>query len=261
MIYSAFLPRRLSQPGCLIAGTQLATHRDKLKEQKIKLSSKVDAAIHAVLEQTRTIELLASTDATMIEIDRGTDRHIAGFDDQLEGIERSFGHASILPLTDKQSARLADAVAVRAALFPSGTGFLKVVYSQQWVRMSAAIQALDGKETTAAVKRLGLDAEADRLRQWVALYGAKLGLTEAKESDPAAIAVDAWHEAYGELTVHVHSEYGSAKDEAQTRIRVTLIGPYEAQADEERRAEQKARGKRKAGEPVDAAAVDDKAKK
>ena len=56
-------------------------------------------------------------------------------------------------------------------------------------------------------------------------------------------------------------EYGSAKDEAQTRIRATLIGPYEAQADEERRAEQKARGKRKTGEPVDAAARDDKARK
>jgi hypothetical protein len=61
-------------------------------------------------------------------------------------------------------------------------------------------------------------------------------------------------EAYGELTVHVHSEYGSAKDEAQTKIRETLVSPYQAQADEERRMEQKARGKRKAGEPVDAAA-------
>jgi len=73
--------------------------------------------------------------------------------------------------------------------------------------------------------------------------------------------VEAWHEAHGELTVHVHSEYGSAKDEAQTRIRATLIGPHEAQADEERRAQQKARGKRKTGEPVDAAALDDKARK
>ena len=58
---------------------------------------------------------------------------------------------------------------MRAALFPAGTGFSKVVYSQQWVRMSAAITALDGKETAAAVKRLGLDAEAERLKQWVAL--------------------------------------------------------------------------------------------
>ena len=77
--------------------------------------------------------------------------------------------------------------------------------------MSAVVKALDGKETTAAVKRLGLTAEASRLRQWVTLYGAKLGLTEARETDPAAVAVEAWHEAYGELTVHVHSEYGSAK--------------------------------------------------
>jgi hypothetical protein len=222
MIYSAFLPRRLSQPGCLIAGTQLATYRDKLKDEKIKLSTKVDAAVHAVLEQTRTIELLAST--------------------------------------DEQSARLADATAVRAALFPAGTGFVKAIYGTQWLRMSAVIKALDGKETTAAVKRLGLTAEADRLRQWTSLYGAKLGLTEARETDPAAVAVEAWHEAYGELTVHVHSEYGSAKDEAQTRVRETLVSPYQAQAEEERRAEQKARGKRKAEEPVAAAPADAAAK-
>ncbi|MEP7122169.1 MAG: phosphoenolpyruvate--protein phosphotransferase [Byssovorax sp.] len=256
MIYSAFLPRRLSQPGCLIAGTQLTTHRDKLKAQKIKLSTKVDAAVHAVLEKTKTVELLASTDATMIEIDRGTDRHLAGFDDQLEGIERSFDHASILPLSAGQSARLADAVAVRAALFPEGTGFLKIVYNQQWLRMTAIVKALEDKETSAAVKRLGLTAEAERLAQWVTLYGNKLGLTEAKESDPAVVAVEAWHEAYGELTVHVHSEYGSATDQAQIKIREALVSPYQAQADEERRAEQKARGKRKAGEAVDPAATE-----
>lgn len=261
MIYSAFLPRRLSQAGCVVAGTQLGAHRDKLKEQKIKLSAKIDAAVQAVLEKTKAVEVLASTDATMTEIDRGTDRNIAGFDDQLEGIERSFDHVSILPLNGEQSARLADAVAVRAALLPSGTGFLKLVYSQQWVRMSAMIKALDGKETAAAVKRLGLGAEAERLKQWVALYGAKLGVTEAKETDPAAVAVEAWHEAYGELTVHVHSEYGSAKDEAHRKIRETLVSPYHTQAEEERRAEQKMRSRRNAGEAGDAAEPATKAEK
>jgi hypothetical protein len=252
MIYSTFLPRRLSQPGCIVAGTQLGTHRDKLKEQKIKLSAKVDTAAQTVLEKTKAVTLLASTDATMTAIDRGTDRHIAGFNDQLEGIARAFDHASILPLTSEQSTRLADAVAVRTALFPSGTSFLTLVYSQQWVRMSAILKALDGKETVAAVKRLGLTAEADRLKQWVTLYGAKLGVTEAQASDPAAVAVEAWHEAYGELTVHVHSEYGSATDEAHRKIREMLVSPYQTQAEEERRTAHKARGKRKASEPDDA---------
>jgi hypothetical protein len=249
MIYSTFLPRRLSQSGCIVAGTQLGTHRDKLKDQKIKLSAKVDAAAQTVVEKTKAVTLLAATDASMTAIDRGTDRHIAGFDDQLEGIERSFDHASILPLTGEQSTRLADAVAVRMALFPAGTSFLTTIYHQQWVRMTAIVKALDGKETSAAVKRLGLSAESDRLKQWVTLYGAKLGVTEAQASDPAAVAVEAWHEAYGELTVHVHSEYGSAKDETHGKIREMLASPYQAQADEERRAEQKARSKRKASEP------------
>jgi len=256
MIYSPFLPRRLSQSGCITSGTKLGTHRDKLNELKIPLSAKVDAAVTTVVEKTQAVALLASTDATMNTIDRGTDRHIAGFDDQLEGIERSFDHASILPLTGEQRTRLADAVAVRTALFPTGTGFLTHVYSQQWVRMTAIVKALDGTETTAAVTRLGMSAEASRLKQWVTLYGAKLGVTEAQANDPAAIAVEAWHEAYGELIVHVHSEYGSATDEVQGKIREMLVSPYQTQAEEERRAEQRARSKRKASELDDANDVD-----
>lgn len=248
MIYSTFLPRRLSLSGCITSGTKLGTHRDKLNELKIPLSARVDAAAQTVVDKTHAVTLLASTDATMNAIDRGTDRHIAGFDDQLESIERSFDHASLLPLTASQSARLADAVAVRTALFPTGTGFLKGVYYEQWVRMMAIVKALDGTETAAAVTRLGLSAEALRLKHWVTLYGARLGVTEAQASDPAAVAVEAWHEAYGELTVHVYSEYGSAKDEVHGKIRAMLISPYQMQADEERRGEQKARLKRKASE-------------
>ncbi|WP_433927703.1 hypothetical protein AB3662_31945 [Sorangium cellulosum] len=37
----------------------------------------------------------------------------------------------------------------------------------------------------AAVARLGLSAEADRLRRWTDLDGQKLGVTEAKSADPA----------------------------------------------------------------------------
>ena len=252
MNYATFLARRVSQPGCIVAGTQLASHVDslkgELKEHKTKLAPKVETAIGNVLEKTKSVELLTSTDATMSEIDRGTDRCIAGSHDQLDAIERSFDHASILPLAKDQAARLADASLVRGALLPAGTGFLRLPYSQQWVRMTAMLKALDDKEVAAAVKRLGMEPEMDRIRAWVAQYGSRLGVTQAKNTDPAAVAIEAWHEAYGELIVRVHDAYDNPKDDLHTKVRRALVSPYENQVEEERRAEQKAKIKRKAAE-------------
>lgn len=249
MDYTLFLPRRLSQAGCVIAGTKLAAHyaalQPDLEDPKPPLAPKVASSILAVDNHTRSIAALPTSDAVMIEIDRGADRCIAALDDQLEGIQRSFDHASILPLTDEEQARLADATLVRGALLPAGTGFLRLVYSQQWARMSAMITALDRVEVTAAIARLGLGSEIARLRRWVEIYGVKLGVTERKQADPAAAAIEAWHQAYGELIAHLHSEYNDRRDELQAKIREALLAPYHEQADEERRAEQKAKAKRK----------------
>jgi hypothetical protein len=246
--YAVFLPRRLSHPGCVAAGTQLATHHEalkkELKETKVKLSPKVEAAVARVIERTHGLEHMPSSDATMMEIDRGTDRNIAGMHDQLDAIERSFDHAWILPLSDADAARLADASLVRSSVLPAGTSFLKLVYSRQWAQMSAMMKALSQDDVAAAVKRLGLGVEVARLSRWVDLYGAKLGLTERKAADPSVAGVEEWHDAYGELLAHVHSEYNDRKDDTHAKIRDALLSPYNTQADEERRADQK-RAKRK----------------
>jgi len=252
MTYSFFLPRRVSQGGCVVAGNKLAPRYEKLKqelkEEKTKLVPKVDSALHAILDQTKLVEALTSTDATMTDIDRGSDRCIAAMQSELDAIERVFDHAVLVPLTDVQAARLADARAVRGALLPMGTGFLKLVYTQQWVHMNQMGKALETEDVSSAVERLGMTPEADRLKSWIGLYGAKLGVTETKDADPAAVTIEAWHEAYGELFVHVHSEYGSTKDPVHARIRAALLGPYEEQAEEERRADAKTRGKRPSAE-------------
>lgn len=251
---AAFLARRLTPSGCIVAGTKLAAHRETLKSKKIKLAPKVDAAAQSVIAATEAIEALGSTDATMVEIDRGTDRCIGAFNGQLASIERAFDHDDILPLTEDEAARRRDALLVRSEVLSSGTDFVRLVYSQQWVRMSAMIKALDDKEVKAAVERLGLSAEAGRLRRWTELYGKKLGVTEAKGSDPAVRAVEAWHEAYGTLLVQVHAEYDDDKDETHALLRDRLLSPYKDAADEERRAEQRARAasarKKAEAEPI-----------
>jgi hypothetical protein len=250
MSNAAFLARRLTSNGCVVAGTQLASHREDLKPKKIKLAAKVGAAVQAVLAATQAIESLSTSDATMTEIDRGADRCIAAFNAQLDNIERAFDHADILPLTGEEAARRDDAVLVRSEVLPLGTGFVKLVYSQQWLRMSAMIKALDREDVKAAMERIGLSTEAGRLGRWTELYGAKLGLTEAKNADPVAKAVEAWHEAYGTLVVQVHAEYDDKNHETHALLRERLLSPYDNAAEEERRAEQRARsGAKKKDEP------------
>lgn len=186
----------------------------------------------------------------MIEVDRGTDRCVAGFHDTLDVIERCFDRGDVLSLSEEHAARLADAQTVRSTLMPEGTYFLRLPCSQQWQLMSAMVKAMDDKPAAAAIKRLGLTAEADRIKGWVALYGAKLGVTESKQLDPAARAVNAWHEAMGELMVRVHDAYDDPKDETHAQIREAVMAPYQLQVEEERRLDQKARAKRTGPEPA-----------
>ncbi|KYF73685.1 phosphoenolpyruvate--protein phosphotransferase [Sorangium cellulosum] len=251
---AAFLARRLPPSGCIVAGTKLAAHREALKSKKLKLSAKVETSIQSVLAATEALQALGSTDATMTEIDRGTDRCIGAFGSVLDSIVRAFDHEGIVPLSDEEAARRADAELVRSEVLSSGTDFLRLVHSQQWVRMSALVKALDRKEVNAAVERLGLSAEVGRLRRWTELYGRKLGVTEARGADPAVKAIEAWHEAYGALMVHVHAEYDDDRDETHVLLRDRLLSPYEDAAEEERRAHQRARAAaKKRNDEVEAA--------
>lgn len=238
----------------MVAGKKLEprykTLKKELKDKKEALPSKIDAAVQAIFTCTQKLESLSSTEATMVEVDRGTDRCVAAVHDQLDGIERAFDHGTILPLTEKQAQRRADAMAIRKALMPAGTSFLRLVYSRQWVHLNSMGNALADKETAAAVARLGLTEEVERVKGWIGLYGAKLGVTESREADPAAVAVEEWHQAYAELIAHVHSDFVKASAEIQKKVVQALLAPYDEQADEERRAESKARSRRPEAEPV-----------
>ncbi|WP_437983609.1 hypothetical protein [Sorangium sp. So ce117] len=59
--------------------------------------------------------------------------------------------------------------------------------------------------------------------------------------DDVLKAVEAWHEAYGTLLVQAHAEYDDDKDETHALLRDRLLSPYEDVAEEERRADQRAR--------------------
>lgn len=248
MNYSGFLSRRLSYERCIVAGTQLKALRAQLKDDKVKLSPKSDAASAAVIAKTTDLEALTSSETPMNVLDRVTDRCIAGWHDGLDAVERALDGGDTVPLTPKQEARRKDATLVRSTILPAGTSMLRLPYGQQWVRMSTMVKAMKQDEVQAAIERLGMSDEAERVEQLVAIYGARLGITETKDADPTAMAIEAWHEAYGALVVHAHSEYDNAKEASLLALRDSLVSPYEAQAEDQRRADQKARDKRKAGD-------------
>lgn len=253
MAKADILPRSLSPEGCDIVGTQLATQRDWLKGQKIKLVPRVITAIDVVIDATATLNRVAPTGLAMITIDRAADRCIAAFDEQVEGIILSFDHADVLPLTKAESDRLEAARRLRGTSLAGGLSFLKLPHSRQWSRMKSLCASLATPEAAADVKLLGLTQEVDRINRFTALYGDQLGYTRAAGDAPLAAAdaraqaSQAWHDAWADLTVKVMAEYDDSRDETHQLLHDKLLAPYTTQVDRERdedaRARVRARGK------------------
>lgn len=119
--------------------------------------------------------------------------------------------------------------------------------------MNAALIEIQKPQSAAALQAIGLGLHAKRLARWVALYGARRGVTEAQEGvDPAAKVVDDWHVAWADLLIEIRSRYRDAAHPDHATIRQALLSPYEAQARAERAEEAKAQTKRRAkGEKKD----------
>jgi hypothetical protein len=241
MNHAELLPRRLSLAGCKIVGTRLRTALDGLTAKSLQLGAKSAARAVEVQVRTTAFDSLDSSELSMTAIDNATDRATAAFDNFLEAIENSFDHDHLLLLDATQSARKNAASTLRQALFPEGTSYLRLPYLQQWSRLDSLGKALAANEQTLQV--LGLTLEATRLRAWIDLYGARLGITQAPtvQADQVAQAIQAWHEAWGGFLSAVMTEHDSAQDgDLQFRA---LLRFYTDQAAEERAHEQRSRKK------------------
>jgi hypothetical protein len=241
MNHAELLPRRLSLAGCKIVGTRLRTALADLKSRNLFLAAKSAARAAEVQERTAAFDALPSDEVAMISLDNAADRAVAAFHDALEAIERSFDHGHLLPLDAAQSARKEAASSLRRSLFPAGTGFLRLPYLQQWSSLDSLGKALAA--SAKAIQDLGLALEAARLRSWIDLYGARLGITQppTTQTDQAAQAVQAWHEAWGKFLSAVFTEHDSEQEE-DLQFRA-LLRFYPDQAVEERAREERARKK------------------
>lgn len=71
------------------------------------------------------------------------------------------------------------AAATRQALFPDGTGFLRLSYAQQWAQVERRCQLLKQDGHDQSIAKLGGSALTKHLLEAQAAYGEALGLTKA----------------------------------------------------------------------------------
>jgi hypothetical protein len=245
---SDLLPRRLTAEGCQVAGTALEAVLKQMHADQLRLEPGVARPARGVVQLTAEIAGLLSRqgEGSMFDLDRSADSAIAALSDRLDGTERGAAGEDILPLTADEAAERDLARQLHDELFGQGTGFLRLPYRQQWAAMVQLSTRLKQPHIQSGLARLGLTLHAGRVARWTDLYGARLGLTESHESaDPLARAVLRWHDAWGDLMVHVRASYSDAKD---AELRAQLLRPYEDQAQHERAQETKERRRRPASQ-------------
>jgi hypothetical protein len=233
------LPIQLPVHGCKVAGTQLKTALAVLDTPTAPLDDALREATAPVLAATSSLSALLPDDVKMTDVDRGTDHSVASFRDLLVAIVGTLEDSPALALKDNALPRRKNAAALLAALFPEGTRYLTRPYLVQWSHLDSLKTAIQKPENQALLASLKLEAEAERLADWIDLYGAKLEVTSSNPSFQEALT-RAWAgclEAWDELYLEVRHYLKRHRDNAQkTAIAEKLLAPYEEQAKLEQEA-------------------------
>jgi hypothetical protein len=239
------LGRRLDAEGCLIAGTQLETAvRDLGAKDEIELVKEVQAGVTRVVDCAGVLRELCPSvrgDGTMVRFDRVTDRNVAAFVRALRAVEIAFEPTDMLPPTDEELARAQQAAKAKNAIAPTGTGFLKLPFQLQWVRLQDVASATIKHKTE--IESIGLWMQAQRTLRFIDEYGKRLGLTDSspEKRDRIAIAIMQWHEGWADLSVDVRSYYRDGKHPRAAHVRTQLLSAYEGQVQRLRDADRKKR--------------------
>ena len=246
---SEILPRRLSATGCRLAGAQLATNVAALKkDKKTKLPADIEEHVAGVATATAALQATKDDSPSMFEIDNGADTTISGFADVLGGIVRCYARPDVVSVTAAESERAAAAGRLLGALGLESTGFLRRSYRLQYDTMQLLVAALAQPKNKADVTALGLTVEAQRVVKWTALYGRRLGITQAVEADVSQQSINAWHSAWAALSIGVRAKYRESSNAHDVLMRQELLSPYDTQAQAERDALNQADAKRSAAD-------------
>jgi hypothetical protein len=192
------------------------------------LTATTRARGEALVAATVPLHLYVSTNGK--KVDNATDTVVVGFAHVLAEQERVL-RDTVVPLGDLQRQGLAHVRVLRTRLFPGGTEYVKSSMDLQWSALVALRSAMQEPECSAAIDGLGLRPFADHVLAHIELYGRMVGQEGKASSAGAAEASAAWTEAFKRFAVQVMHDY---PDDAA--IQRELLGPYEAQLEQQRAA-------------------------
>jgi hypothetical protein len=251
MSNAKILPRQLSAAGCKQVGAALESTLAALSSKGVTLAANVDASAKAVIEVTQRLKAGSHEKESMSDLDHGTDDTIAPFYEWLYAAVEFYSHphASLIPLTVEEQARLHHFRMLLEELFPEGTYFLSLRHRDQWQHLNRLQSTLAKAEVQSRLTALNLNTEASRISKWIERYGIRLGITKVDPNvtDPHSQLIHEWHEAWGDFSVDVRSAYKGKTDPSENALRDQLLSPYETHVEEERKKNRGRKGNREQG--------------
>ncbi|EYF02306.1 hypothetical protein [Chondromyces apiculatus] len=151
---------------------------------------------------------------------------------------------SVVPLDEEQQMAASRLQLIRTRVFRRGTQFIRRSMDLEWPALCEVREVVEDPAVMEAIERQGLWPVAAHLLGHIALYAQALGHEAGAAGSAVEKASHAWHEAFKRFAAQVLLDY--EHDEATRR---ELLGPYEAQLDEQRAVERAARAKRNASQP------------
>jgi hypothetical protein len=258
MSNESIFPRLLSAVGCQIVGTQLQTKANDYERQGWTLHPQVKSSALLVGVATAKVSVILRDGESMNTIDRGTDSAVSSFFGLLQQGAHFYSHryAEVVPLSPEEDERRRLFVSATHTLFPDKTSFLIYPHREQWTALDALKARILSPEMQKVIIQLALTPEAERVLRWIDMYGARMGITGAKEGGSVSLgeAVSEWHEVWAEFMADVLSNYKGKGDPEAARLRVYLLEGFDEQAEAEREQERRARLKAESRKEGDASA-------
>ena len=190
-----------------------------------------------------TSELRVHVSAPPGQVDRATGTVVSAFGRAVAEQERALLD-SVVPLDEEQQMAASRLQLIRTRVFRRGTQFIRRTMDLEWPALCEVREAVEDPTVMDAIEGQGLRPVVDHLLRHIALYAQALGHEAGAAGSAVEKASHAWHEAFKRLAAQVLLDY--EHDEATRR---ELLGPYEAQLDEQRAVERAARAKRNASQP------------
>ena len=172
-----------------------------------KANTQVTEAHTTVISVGKAVsELYAETpfgQKNAFPIDNLSNRVVSGQNDVLKGCLKIFTPNPIVPLTTEEKDIYEKLKNYRAAILPTGTGFLRGPYREQWSETESLLKRAQKAEAMVPSNFINMSLIEQRIKRCNNTYGQVLGISTEKETEKLAEEVKKWHEAMNWLMTSV----------------------------------------------------------